>query len=260
MERRLTLNVVRLGEGEPLVLLHPLGGELVVWEPVMPLLAPSRDVVAPDMAGFGRSPELPEDEEPTPAALARAVAALMDELGIESAHVAGVSLGGWVALELGRLGRARSVTGLNAAGFWRRPLGPRRNPARELGRALAPLAGPLLRSADVRRRLLGGVTARPERVPPDAAARLVRAYITSPGFERVNAAMRSAVFDGMEEIRAPVTLAWAEHDRLVAEPLGGVPGARRRWLRGCGHIPTWDDPEQVADVLLEASSAARRTA
>ena len=93
----MTLNFVRLGEGEPLVLLHPLGAELVVWEPVMPLLAPSRDVIAPDMPGFGRSSELPEDEEATPAALARAVATLMDELGIESAHVAGVSLGGWVA-------------------------------------------------------------------------------------------------------------------------------------------------------------------
>ena len=226
----------------------------------MPLLAPSRDVIAPDMPGFGRSSELPEDEEATPAALARAVATLMDELGIESAHVAGVSLRGWVALELGRLGRGRSVTGLNAAGFWHRALGPRPNRARELGRALAPMAGLLMRSADVRRQLLGGVTARPERVPPDAAARLVRAYLTSPGFERANAAMRSAVFGGMDEIRAPVTLAWAEHDRLVAEPGDGVPGARRRWLRGCGHIPTWDDPEQVAVVLLEASSAARRTA
>jgi pimeloyl-ACP methyl ester carboxylesterase len=256
----LTLNFVRLGEGEPLVLLHPLGAELVVWEPVMPLLAPSRDVIAPDMPGFGRSSELPEDEEATPAALARAVATLMDELGIESAHVAGVSLGGWVALELGRLGRGRSVTGLNAAGFWHRALGPRPNRARELGRALAPMAGLLMRSADVRRQLLGGVAARPERVPPDAAARLVRAYLTSPGFERANAAMRSAMFGGMDEIRAPITLAWAEHDRLVAEPGDGVPGARRRWLRGCGHIPTWDDPEQVADVLLEASSAARRTA
>ena len=137
----MTLNFVRLGEGEPLVLLHPLGAELVVWEPVMPLLAPSRDVIAPDMPGFGRSSELPEDEEATPAALARAVATLMDELGIESAHVAGVSLGGWVALELGRLGRGRSVTGLNAAGFWHRALGPRPNRARELGRALAPMAG-----------------------------------------------------------------------------------------------------------------------
>ena len=202
----MTLNFVRLGEGEPLVLLHPLGAELVVWEPVMPLLAPSRDVIAPDMPGFGRSSELPEDEEATPAALARAVATLMDELGIESAHVAGVSLGGWVALELGRLGRGRSVTGLNAAGFWHRALGPRPNRARELGRALAPMAGLLMRSADVRRQLLSGVTARPERVPPDAAARLVRAYLTSPGFERANAAMRSAVFGGMDEIRAPVTI------------------------------------------------------
>jgi pimeloyl-ACP methyl ester carboxylesterase len=33
-----------------------------------------------------------------------------------------------------------------------------------------------------------------------------------------------------------------------------LPGARHVTLTGCGHVPTWDDPEQVARVLLEASS------
>ena len=185
----------------------------------------------------------------------------MDELGIESAHVAGVSLGGWVALELGRLGRGRSVTGLNAAGFWHRALGPRPNRARELGRALAPMAGLLMRSADVRRQLLGWVTARPERVPPDAAARLVRAYLTSPGFERANAAMRSAVFGGMDEIRQPslsrgqsTTASWPSLATGCRAHGGGGSA-------GCGHIPRpGTTPSRVAVVLLEASSAARRTA
>jgi pimeloyl-ACP methyl ester carboxylesterase len=45
------LNHVRRGSGEPLVLLHPLGGELVVWEPVLDGLARERDVIAPDMPG-----------------------------------------------------------------------------------------------------------------------------------------------------------------------------------------------------------------
>ena len=73
--------------------------------------------------------------------------------------------------------------------------------------------------------------AHPERVPPRCAARLVRSYVTAPAFEEANAAMRAAVFSGIERIDAPVTLAWAELDRLVAEPRGGVPGARRVILR-----------------------------
>ena len=116
---------MRGGSGEPLLLIHPLGGELVVWEPVFERLAAERDVIAVDMPGFGASPPLPAGVEPTPQALAAALAAQLDALGIERAHLAGNSLGGWVALELAKLGRARSVTGLCTAGFWSRPLGPR---------------------------------------------------------------------------------------------------------------------------------------
>jgi hypothetical protein len=64
----------------------------------------------------------------------------------------------------------------------------------------------LLRSAGGRRLVLRGVLARPERVPPAEAERLVRAYVTSPGFEGANAAMRAEVFSGVEEIRVPATL------------------------------------------------------
>ena len=72
--------------------------------------------------------------------------------------------------------------------------------------------------------------------------------------ERANEAMRSAVFSGFEQIRAPVTLAWGERDRLVARPRTTVPGWRSVTLHGCGHIPTWDNPSQVARVLLLASA------
>ena len=252
----MTLHFVRRGAGPPLLLLHPLGAELVVWEPVLHLVAEEHDVVAPDLPGFGRSPPLPDGGEPTPRALAAAVVELMDELGLRDAHVAGNSLGAWVALEIAKLGRARSVTCLAAAGLWSRPLGPRPGvEARTVGRALLPLVPLLVRSARGRRLLLRGSLARPERVPPHSAARLVRAYVTSPGFSGANAAMRAAVFSGIEKIDVPVTLAWAELDRLVSPPERPIPGARTLVLRGCGHVPTWDDPEQVARVLLEGSGA-----
>ena len=67
--------------------------------------------------------------------------------------------------------------------------------------------------------------------------------------------MRSAVFSGVEHIRVPVTLAWAELDRLVRRPRETVPEWRTVVLHGCGHVPTWDDPDQVARVLLASSSS-----
>jgi pimeloyl-ACP methyl ester carboxylesterase len=244
------LNHVRAGAGEPLVLIHPLGGDMVVWEPVFERLASERDVIALDMPGFGGSPALNHGAAPTPQALAAAVGEFLREQGIEHAHLAGNSLGGWVALELAKAGRALSVTTLSAAGFWARPLGPRETPIRRLGRALLPVLPLIARSPKGRRALLQGVMVRPERVSPRAARRLVRAYVTAPAFEAANAAMRSAVFEGIEEISAPVTLAWAEHDRLVARPKRRPAGARMVTLRGCGHVPTWDDPDQVARLLL----------
>ena len=249
------LNYLRRGRGEPLVLIHPLGAELVVWEPVLERVARERDVIALDLPGFGASAPVRNGTLPTPQVLAGSVAAFLDELGLGRVHVAGNSLGGWVALELAKSGRALSVAGLCTAGFWKRPLGPRPGAdMRRLGRALMPVMPTLLRSERGRRLVLRGSIAKPDLVPPAAAERLVRAYVTSPGFERANEAMRSAVFSGFEQIRAPVTLAWGEHDRLVARPRTTVPGWRMVTLHGCGHIPTWDNPSQVARVLLLASA------
>jgi len=250
----MALNHVRTGSGEPLLLIHPLGGDLVVWEPVLELLAAERDVIAVDMPGFGGSPAFSNGTPVTPQALAGSLAAFLDELGIDSAHLAGNSLGGWVALELARLGRARSVVALSSAGFWTRPLGPKPTPIRTVGRALLPIIPLLARTARGRRLLLGGNIANPERVPTDAAARLARAYVTAPGYDAANAAMRADVFEGFERIGVPVTLAWGDRDRVVSPPRSTPAGIRTVVLRGCGHVPTWDDPGQVARVVLEASA------
>ena len=104
------LNHVRRGSGEPLLLIHSLGGTLSQWNPVMELLAAHRDVVAIDMPGFGRSPLLPNEVEPTARNLASAVIEFSESLGLRSRPgVAGISLGSWVAIECGRLGGASAV-------------------------------------------------------------------------------------------------------------------------------------------------------
>ncbi|HEY2635839.1 MAG TPA: alpha/beta fold hydrolase, partial [Solirubrobacteraceae bacterium] len=89
-----------------------------------------------------------------------------------------------------------------------------------------------------------------------AARRLVRAYATAPGFRAVNDAMRAGRFTALETLRVPVTLGWPDRDRLVARPAHLPTRVRNVVLRDCGHMPFWDDPEQVADLLL-AGSAAR---
>lgn len=215
-------------------------------------LAAAHDVIAVDLPGFGGSDPLPDDPPPAPARLAAAVAGLLDGLGLERVHVAGNSLGGWVAIELARLGRALSVCGIAPAGFWRSPLPPKPFVAHHVSRALRPVLTPALHgSARLRRAALSGVVGDPDRVPAADAVRIVRAYADGPGFVAVNRAMRAAEpLRDRDGVDAPVTLAWCEHDRLVRPPRE-LPFTveRELVLAGCGHVPMWDDPEAVVGVV-----------
>jgi pimeloyl-ACP methyl ester carboxylesterase len=249
----------RRGSGPPLVLLHPLGADHHVWDPVLDRLAQKRDVIAPDLPGFGESASLAlaDGRPPTPERLAGAVRGFVEtELGLGGTpwHVAGNSLGGWVALALARAGAVASVTAIAPAGLWARPLGPKPSVARRAARVAAPVIGLASHSARLRGLILSGSVGHPERVPPAAAARLVRAYAHGPDFLAVNAAMRAGQFTALADIDVPVTLAWPQLDRLVARPKALPPDVRNVTLTECGHIPTWDDPDAVAMVLLEGSA------
>ena len=226
----------------------------------MPLLAPERDVIALDMPGFGCSPALPDGGRPHPARAGPSGGRLHGRAGDRDARTWPATrwAAGWPSSWRGS-GRARSVTGLCSAGFWRGRWGPSPTPPARWARAAAAGRRCWPAASAGAGGCSPGSPSTPSACRRDAAARLVRAYITAPGFEGANAAMRSAVFSGIEDIGVPVTLAWADHDRLVAGPRRRA-RRRRRVLRGCGHMPTWDDPEQVARVLLEASTAASAAA
>lgn len=259
----MTLAHDRRGAGEPLVLVHGIGSHRRVWDPVLDALAAHRDVVAVDLPGFGASPPGPGPASVTGHALA--VAGLMDELGLRTAHVAGNSLGGGIALELGRLGRARSATGLSPVGFWT---------AREraythallratvrAARMLGPAAALTTRTAPGRALSFWHLTSRPWRMPADAALAGARNLAASRGFDPTLEAMETWRFRDGDAIGCPVTIAWAQWDMLLIPRQAerarrALPRARHVTLTGCGHVPTWDDPPQVARVLLEGSSAA----
>jgi pimeloyl-ACP methyl ester carboxylesterase len=242
----------RTGRGAPLVLLHPLGADRRVWDPLLEHLAHRREVIAIDLPGFGETPPL-RNQAPTPRALAATVADDLISLGLDRPHVAGNSLGGWVALELGLSGAARSVTGIAPAGLWPEPLVPKAGVAHRLARATLPLTARLARSSLGRLLLLSGTVARPRRIPPAQAAHLVRAYALSPDFVAVNNAMRAGRFEGLERIRCPVTLVWPDHDRLIRRPVWVPDRIRNVVLSDSGHIPMWDAPQELAQILFDAS-------
>ncbi len=219
-------------------------------------LAGEREVVAVDLPGFGESPQLPEGVAPTAANLGAAVSAFCEELGAVRPHIAGNSLGAWVALEIAKAGRAASICCISPAGLWGRPLGPRHYDARRLAHRLGPLLPVLMRSRRARRALLQTILGHPERLTSAEAKALVLDWLDSPGYDAANVEMRNHVFEHPERVTVPTTIAWGALDRLVAPPRPErmPPGARYLVLENCGHTPTWDEPEAVAELLLQASS------
>ncbi len=255
----------RAGSGPPLVLLHGLGADRHVWDPVIPRLGTQRTVFAVDLPGFGQSPPR-TGTDPSPRVLAEAVATWLSEQGLDDGrplHLAGNSLGGWVALELGLMGIGSSLMGIGSsvtaiapAGLWNGPLLPKASLGHRLARALQPLAVGLMSTDAGRRALLAGSVAHPERVPAADARRLIRAYAGAPGFVTVNDAMRAGRFTELGRIDVPVTLVWCEHDRLVERLEHVPPGVRSVDLADAGHVPMWDQPSEVAATLLAGSAAA----
>ncbi|MEU3726890.1 alpha/beta fold hydrolase [Streptomyces sp. NPDC031705] len=260
-----TVAYERKGAGEPLLLLHGIGHHLQAWHPVTGILAAGHDVIAVDLPGFGASGPLPAGVPYDLATVTPALGALCAALGVERPHVAGNSLGGLLALEMGRSGLARSVTALSPAGFWTESerryaftalramrAGARTLPVSTLER--------LSRSGPGRAALTGTIYARPALRAPAAVVAETLALRQATGFEQTLAAGGSVRFTG-DLPGLPVTIAWGEHDRLLLRRQGlrakrTLPGARLVRLPGCGHVPMNDDPALVARVILDTAASA----
>ncbi|MGW1160049.1 alpha/beta fold hydrolase [Streptomyces sp. NPDC002513] len=260
--RTVTISYARVGTGEPLLLLHGVGHHRQAWDPVVDILATERDVIAVDLPGFGASPALPDGLTYDLSTLVPALGSLCEALELGRPHVAGNSLGGLLALELGREKLVRSVTALSPAGFWtpaeRRYAFTVLRAMRQAARAMPPAAVERLsRTAAGRTVLTSTIYARPGRRSPEAVAAETLALAHAEGFAATLRAGASLRFTG-DLPGLPVTVAWGTRDRLLIHRQGVralriIPRARLVRLPGCGHVPMNDDPALVARVILDGS-------
>ncbi|WNF25827.1 alpha/beta fold hydrolase [Streptomyces sp. C11-1] len=260
--RRVSVAYERTGSGEPLLLLHGIGHHLQAWDPVTRILAAEREVIAVDLPGFGTSPALPDGVPYDLATVGPVLAALCAELGLDRPHVAGNSLGGLLALELGRTDLVRSVTALAPAGFWteaerRYAFGTLRAMRRSALAMPVSLIERLSRSAAGRTALTSTIYARPARRSPEAVVAETLALRGATGFHQTLEVGRGTFF-GDDVKGIPVTVAWGTRDRILLRRQGVrakrvIPDARLVRLPGCGHVPMNDDPALVARVILDTS-------
>lgn len=243
------------GDGEPLVLVHGLGGSAANWLALAPLLLPGRRVLVPELPGHGGSEALPAGASLN--AYADAVAAFLDG----PSAVVGHSLGGAIALRLA-IRRPELVNALVLAGAAGISSGSRR--ARyslaitglvKPGRKIAPYRRRIARSALMKTIVFGRWGASdPPALPPAIA----EAFLSGPArhTDTVSAA-RALVRDDprpdLDRVRCPALVLWGARDHQL--PLGDAfEYARRlraplRAIADCGHLLIGERPEACADAI-----------
>jgi pimeloyl-ACP methyl ester carboxylesterase len=253
------INYHREGAGQPLVLLHGIGQSWQTWLPVIRLLRSDFDVIACDSPGFGASPPLAPGVRPTIAAYTEAFRRFFTELGLARPHAAGISMGGAIALELARTRAVSSCCAISPAGFWtpreRRFCQVSLKVVAQLPGALRPLIRLLARTRAGRTVLFAQLFGWPARMPAEDAACAMRAAWEAPAFVAALDAFDDYTFGAGEELRpVPVSVAWGVRDHLLIYARQ-APRARALlpWARhvtlGAGHIPCFDDPAAVAEVV-----------
>ncbi|EHN08824.1 hydrolase [Patulibacter medicamentivorans] len=249
------------GDGAPLVLLHFLGGDRNVWRSLLPRLTAERRVITVDLPGFGDSRSLPGS--PTLGRLTDTIEEFVGELGLERPAVAGISVGGGIAVELAARDAVSSAVAINPVGFASRAEAAFAKASMRAThaacKAIAGQADRLTSPKPLRTALGAQMFAKPWAVPAEDLAGLVRGVAHSPGTIPVMRATFGAEIRG-GATSTPLTIAWGQRDALLLPRQGPraierLPFARLAPLPGCGHVPLWDDPERVTAAILDGTAA-----
>jgi len=253
------------GQGTPLVLLHGIGGTWEIWKPVLPQLEAHHRVIALTLPGHLGGPPVAGEGDATVARLADQVIGILRDRGIDRAHVAGNSLGGWLSLELARRGFASTVTAFSPAGGWRNDDDYRAiaKPFRiffAVAGVILALATPLARFAWVRRTLTREMMECGERLPRSDFLQILRAMANTSVLPALLRTMNHGGFTAMSPGgTVPIVVAWGEHDRVIPYEKYGASFRDRidrlaeTVVAAAGHVPMWDNPQGVVAQILAAT-------
>lgn len=238
----------RRGSGPPLVLIHGFPFDHSIWDEVLPLLEDKFDLILPDLRGFGESTTF--DSPTSIMDMARDIASLLDTLGIESASLAGHSMGGYVALAFAKQFPERVnslvLVASQAAGD---------SPERKEGRYKT--------AADVAEKGVQVVVdAMIEKLTASQVVRSrIRTLMERQGVSGVVGALKAMA--GREDsssfltsFKGPIVLIHGDADELIPidralEVKALVPPALLHVLPGAGHMPMLEMPQKTASALKD---------
>jgi pimeloyl-ACP methyl ester carboxylesterase len=259
------ISTLTMGSGPDVLLLHGLGGAKSSFFDTAAALSRSYRVHALDLPGFGASSK-PTTAPYTARYFAETVHATMDALGIGRAHVAGNSMGGRVAIELGlrepdRVGALALLS--PAVAFLKRTYHP-------IVRLMRPELG-LLPHRFARDRVqerFWSLFADPDGIDPGVADVVIdefqRIYSSAGGRIAFLASARNIYLEApfgrngfygrLSELEAPAMFVWGSHDTVIPPAFARhverwLPSAEQVVLEGCGHVPQVERAAECSQLL-----------
>jgi pimeloyl-ACP methyl ester carboxylesterase len=189
----------------------------------------------------------------------------LDELGVGSAHFVGNSMGGSLAIELAKRGRARSVVAFSPGGGWELGGPEPERVARFFARQMRMLRASrkqiprLMVRPGARKLALRDIMRHGELMSPADAVDLSLDPLGCTVVNDVLASLRAgrAHVEDLDLVTAPTLVAWAELDRIL--PLAAcsvrftreIPNAEFRVLPRAGHVPMWDSTRLVVETITD---------
>ncbi len=268
------MNVLDYGSGPPLLFIHGLSGCWQNWLENIPYFARDHRVIAMDLPGFGQS-EMPV-EPISIKGYAATIDALMEELDVETAQVAGNSMGGFIGAEVAiqHPARVERLVLVAAAGLSIEYIRTQRTQGLRHGAEniaffyvgwLASQSHTVAARKRLRSALLLLVAAHPAKLPAALTIEQV-AGSGKPGFSDALQAMCDyPLRDRLEKIGCPTFIVWGDKDRLVPvrdaaifEKL--IPDARAVIYKDTGHITMMERPARFnrdVDAFLNEDAGAR---
>ncbi len=245
---------------EPIVLIHGTSASLHTWDGWTAALKGQRRVIRMDLPGFGLTGPAP-DGDYRMTRYADFIAALLDQLGVHRAVLAGNSLGGGVAWRTAvqHPERVSRMVLVDASGY------PLQSTSVPLGFRLAqiewlkPLMSRLLPRCMIESSVRN-VYANPDKVTPELVDRYYELTLRAGNRESLTQRMKLRETDTQSAgliatIGQPTLILWGAQDRLIPEPSGqrfhqDIAGSQYVVFDSLGHVPQEEDPQRsVAEVL-----------
>ncbi len=245
--------------------MHGLGSAGSIWKSLVPQLVESFTVYAIDLPGHGDA-LLSEDEAMDPRSLAQAIVDYMvSHEGIETMHVAGNSLGGWIALEMAAVApdNVASVTALAPAGLWHE-LPPRKLPPSLDARILAKISQyfmktayriPLLKAIGYKK-----ITHLWRELSFESCRDSVLAMAHSRGYMPLWQAVRGRKFESEVPVHINTSIVFGDYDLTLPEEIAqekAIAPAHSNWIvvDNCAHVIMWNYPDLTVDFIKRTARA-----